>query len=368
MTNDKILWNTSTFKWIRILLCIVPLFVPSWSNIPYDEVKFQIFDRKVRQFEMEIYKSLQTTKNFFASAYAGNVIMGGLLASNVVPILGPFAGTAYVVRTYFAQESDWKEAFERAIAHETRSAIALFQVQLMDSTMQTIQGKLKRMKNNTDMDSLIRSASSIHTQIDIMLNSFAQIDSLFKKYPLIGTPPLIALAQLIAFFDPIAKALIPSEAEDPELSCKMRDILLDYRPRTVNARLEKLHFRAETPLFHDSVSQVFPQILFNATLIKYNENGYNQTSPGTLNCRKDSVHANRSIAAIILHDDFGVDDYYHDYLSCATDYALLVRHRVEDIFPVELLNRLCVNPRQTTGTFDSIIYLYIKLRRRSTGE
>jgi len=68
-----------------------------------------------------------------------------------------------------------------------------------------------------------------------MLNIFDKIDSVFKAYPLIGAPILIALAQLVVYFEPIEKKLNPREGETPELSCRLRKILLDYKSRAVSS-------------------------------------------------------------------------------------------------------------------------------------
>lgn len=61
---------------------------------------------------------------------------------------------------------------------------------------------------------------------------------LCRKYSLIGATPLLQLVPLVAAFSPIAEELIPFEEKLAQLACKMQDILLDYRPRAVNAKLK----------------------------------------------------------------------------------------------------------------------------------
>lgn len=85
---------------------------------------------------------------------------------------------------------------------------------------------------------------------------------------------------------------------------------------------------------------------------QYNENGYNTTKD--FQC--DEGCSKPFSGVFCLHDDFGESEYYIDnYMdpTCVVDYADLVRHRVENMFPVKLLNSLCVGEKSKipTGRF-----------------
>lgn len=340
--------NQTRFKWIRILLCIVPLFVPSWAEIPYDEVKYKMFEND--NVERIILKSLQTTKNVFAQQESKTAVLIGLGAALIIPPLGPIASMLFVIVNLLAEESDWREVFSRTIANQLERGIALSHVQLMKAKIETIDEKLDLLSERHPKIVRRNIARFIHRELDTMLNIFAGGNSFIKKYPLIGTPLLIALAQLAALFHPVAKRLVPREAKKPGLPCKMKYILLDYRPRMINARLEKLHGSSPEGLRLADHKKYLRSRLSRAMSFDYNRNGYNKTIPATLDCEK-GCNSNWC-----LIDDFG-DTYGVPPWSCPNDYALFLRHRVEQMFPVELLNDLCVNEPEATGTFDYIQFI-----------
>lgn len=342
MNHHKIVWETSNFKWIRILLCIVSLFVPNWGL----NATFKIFDDKPRVFEAELLKSLQTTKNIFAQPELNTAVLIGLGISTVVtgvPYVQTAASLAFVAKSLLSRESDWKEGFARTLAYETQREIAESTIRWMEATMASIEEKFELMSNNTNIEIRRTPASIIHSEINVMLNAFAR-NTFFKYNPLIGSPPLIALALVVALFDPMAKSVIPEVAMVPELSCKMRNILLDYLPRAIHARIYKrLHVKAYRTR---AIPPNLDTFMYDRTMsVKYNQYGYNATSkhPCLGDCVKDQHHG------LCLYDDFGEDTFV--FPACAYDYALLVRHRVEELFPVELLSKLCVKPPQTTGTY-----------------
>ena len=117
----------------------------------------------------------------------------------------------------------------------------------------------------------------------------------------------------------------------------------------------------------------------------FNPNGYNLTDPGVVHCKAGCEEKLYSGALYCNHvcrgeykcsklckdigfdrhvycltDEFGPNEYSQTRIingiypaiktSCLKDYASLVRHRVEKMFPIELLKRLCGQrspPKQT---------------------
>lgn len=131
-----------------------------------------------------------------------------------------------------ADRSDWRDAFTKAIADESMRGVVESEVRWMEATMETIQSKIQLLGDeNPSLESRRNIASNMHSELDRMINFFDLKSSLFRKYPLIGTPPLLQLASLVIVFSPIARGLIPLEAMSPQIACKMHDILSDYLPR-----------------------------------------------------------------------------------------------------------------------------------------
>lgn len=217
----------------------------------------------------------------------------------------------------------------------------------MEATLKTIQTKIKLLGDeNSDDENRKTVASIIHTDLDKMINLFDLQLSLFKKYPLMGAPPLIQLASLVAYFSPIAKTLIPFEAMNPEISCKMLDVLIDYRPCIVNARLRELH--TEVSSFKSRVKVM---------ALPYIPNGYNKTNLGEIDCKK-GCKLDRSPDEFCLEDKYGNSSFEcrikNGTSVCVEHYGMLIRHRVEELFPIELLNKLCSErkPKKPTGSIE----------------
>lgn len=177
--------------------------------------------------------------------------------------------------------------------------------------------------------------------LNSMINFFGDRNALFVKYPLIGVPPLIQLGLLVAFFTPMANTLVPEVAKSPQISCKMRDVLLWYRPCTVRARLDKLS--SSNTLIYKVLSEVMVQ--------PYNEYGYNLTS--IMDCEPVRRPC---FSSMYLMDKFNTDHYCANWeiSNCFRGYAELVRHQIEKLFPVKRLNALCVGPKQKekAGTYN----------------
>lgn len=201
----------------------------------------------------------------------------------------------------------------------------------MQATIEIIQDEATQLDGTNIDNNVIRKriASFMYSDLDRMITLFSHQYSVFKKYPLIGAPALIELALLIAIFTPIAKILVPLEVKNPQVACKTLDTLLDYRPRTVSARLEKIH----------SNHTLFIGTLAAVRQMPYNRNGYNKTA--ALKCKK--IDENRSFLPTDdgLWDEFGYFIPFHNNLTCFSEYASYVRHRVEKMFPIQLLEMVC---------------------------
>lgn len=201
--------------------------------------------------------------------------------------------------------------------------------------MGTIQSKVNLLGDiNPSNESRRNIATNMHIELDRMVNLFDLKSSLFRKYPLIGAAPVIQLASLIAVFNPIAKVLIPLEAANPQLACKMHDVLVDYLPRTINARLHQL--RSNASIFRSVVK---------AMSLPYSEHGYGVAIRCDIGCRPDVSFS------FCLKDEFSAVDLLGTDPICVIDYAALVRHHVEGMFPIDVLKNQCIDrePRTASG-------------------
>lgn len=328
------------YRILEVTCCFIAV-ATIHAKIPYDEIQFNIFDNRTRDFELNTITLMQTVKNYFAGDDALVVISAGLIALKEGNYVNEIGRLIQLLQRTLNDQSEWQSEFAMAISSEAMRAVTESEVRWMESSMQTIQTKIKLLANDeSDVENQDTIASIIHTDLDRMINFFDIKSSLFRKYPLMGAPLLIQLASLVALFSPIAKSLIPLEAMNPQISCKMRDVLVDYRPRVVNARLHE-----------------FPIGSFNSRTkvmrLPYNSNGYNQTNPGAIDCKIGC----KSDKQICFKDKFSSNTYEISIINgtskCVENYAELVRYRVEALFPVELLSKLCVDQKTRTPTGNS---------------
>lgn len=332
-------------------ICIVIICHGSQAGILFDKVKMNIFDPKGGDFEHNVMESMKTTKSFFARDEVILAISAGVVAAiEFAPFVKNFLKLAPLFQSVIDDKSKWARDFTKAIANETKHSILESDIRWMAASTKTIQTEIKLLDKNNTEDNRRTHATIIHTELDKMVNFFDLQDSLLRKFPLLGGPPLLQLASLVATFSPLAKTLIPYEAKNAPIECKMYDTLLVYRPLVVFARLHQLHTQ----------DWIFPKLVKVMTL-PYNKDGYNRTNSGLVDCERD-CSANRPTA----HDEYRgclrdalstVDYFISNYTSphCTEDYASLLRHRVEELFPVDLMKKLCdrepVKPSGNIGIF-----------------
>lgn len=325
-------------KSIQIFIYLVTIFSLSFAEILFDEIQVNIFDSRPRDFERHVLESSKILKSFIARDDISLAITAGTAALSFSPFyLAKFYKLVPLVRQILADRSDWRDAFTKAIADETMRGVVESEVRWMEATMETIQSKIKLLGDeNPSLESRQNIASNMHTELDRMINFFNLKSSLFRKYPLIGAPPLIQLASMVVIFGPIAKAIIPLEAMNPQIACKMHDILTDYLPRTINARLHQLH----------SDASIFRSIV-KAMSLPYREHGYGVAIQCDIGCQPNVSFS------MCLKDKFSKIELQSTDPVCIIDYAALVRHHVEELFPIDVLKTQCTDrkPQIPTGKY-----------------
>lgn len=311
------------------------------AGIPFDQVKFNIFDNnQTHLLEALVSNSLKSTENFFANKNIANLITNTeiLTLNSVVPFVGQLSTVSSTFRNLLANDGEWVKSFVKSTANERRSDLALSDIHWMQAAIKIIKNEVTDLDGTNIEHNVFRKsiASFVHSDLDKMINLFAHQYSIFKKYPLIGAPVLIELSLLIAIFTPIAKVLVPLDVKNPQIACKTLNTLLDYRPRIVSARLEKIH----------SNNTLFVGTLAAVRQLPYYPYGYNKTV--ALECQK--INENRLFLPPNngLWDEFGYDIPHHYDQTCFRDYASYVRHKVEKMFPIQLLERVC-NDRKSNN-------------------
>lgn len=336
----------------RIYCAIVAIGIV-FAGIPYDEIDIRLFDNRLETFESKICDALTTTENIFNNKDVKNSVNGAVVVVSFVPYVGQVAQILPVMQDFLASESDWKESLTLAIADETQRAITENNIRSMESILQTIKNRIPLLNRN-DVPSADKRANAyiIHNEFDKMINEFDHVDAIFKEYPLLGSPPLITLALLVATFTPIANGFEPPLVENSRITCKVYNSLLEYRSLATYDRLKQLNFVKNSPYYNG-----YQVNLVDVMYRPYSEYGYNKTSTG-LSCRKcDNVYRTSSFydrEKACFKDALGTDEYnsYGDGSTawfdenCAIGYLELLRNRIEKVFPIALMSSLCPEKKQ----------------------
>lgn len=347
MLFDTLIKQKKMMFSFQLLFYFVTLFASIVADIRYDKLNFTLFDDQPTQFERNLINALETTKNFFAREDITNVINGAAAAANFLPFVNNLVNILPALRQALSSESDWHATFVKTLANEVSHQTAESEIRVMDNALETVQPKVKLLteENNPDAASRKTIASGIHTELDKILNAFKHKNSLLRKYTLIGAPPFILLSALVATFTPLAQVLIPAEMRESQLACKALDNLLDYRPRTVSDRLDKIHSD------HFRYTEAKTRVL----LLPYNGNGYNKSK--TVQCKKGCAPPVYYVASSCMKDDFSTEQIEANQRTvrikpaiddaCWEGYNSYVRHKIEQQFPVATLSSLCNRTQQT---------------------
>lgn len=367
-------------KSFRALLCFVLAVELVKADVLFEDMEVEVFDNRKTDFETNVLDSLKITKNFFAGSAGKAVFNAGAKAINLIPYAKTLSTLLPKLGDLLAEQSDWKVTFVKALAEETNRAITLGEIVWIESKLQTIHCLIELLNQRIEPDLANRktNAQYLLNDVNTMMNFFDHRAGLFKKYPLITSPLLISLIQIIAVFTPIANTIIPVQSKHMQLACKARDVLMAYRARSVYARTKQLN-----------LDYLYDKHVMDVLRRPFNEYGYNETNPGILHCESgcekpfptkhcDSVcrqfrdernckraqcnHYELDMHSYCVIDKFGTNRYSHDDIidiknqkpddkfPCVTDYVSLVRHRVEDMFPVALLDKMCDRrQRKLTG-------------------
>lgn len=360
---EILFWFTLTFK------CSL--------TVNFDE-KFKIFDGLPDNAEM-IKAALGEGEDTKLKDFA-------LSMSENIPVVGDIIGILKNSAELLKGEDDIKSALANAISStderaEVNNALNTIKA-LLGSTRKQTNILFRQNKGNHYLIS--RNKDDNRPKVEIVHNNLATMLEFFKlrsfkKFPLVTARLLIDICTLIALFYPIERMInIGTDNMDKELPCDAYDLLLAYRPRTVFARTEKLNLKY---LHYDLVCKKLA--------MPYNPRGYISPSSSTLRCKEgcQEPFSNKvcdnacsfSLPHWVLtttcktsctnlgYERFGncIDDSLDrsssytlgnsvgKKVTCEDDYLSHLRKRVESLFPVESLKKICHRgTQQKSGNYN----------------
>lgn len=173
-----------------------------------------------------------------------------------------------------------------------------------------------------DKNGVDSMASTLWVLFQNQVNAFAARNSSYMHYALLGAPVLIELSLLVSLFEPLAIELVPGVADDdPKLSCLFRDALIDHLPFVLEERFNKVNASLKN--------------MIKVRNEPYNATGYHESI--FVDCSKGCPYEN------CIDDKFAAEALYKksDENACEIGYLQHLRHMVESLFPIDVLNKSC---------------------------
>lgn len=346
-----------TFRIIYILTCLSSVL----AGISYKNIDFILTDDLSSSLEARIVQSLQMTRKFFERKEVEVTVIGDSKILKFVPYIEPILATLPVIQDTFSTEWEWKRKLSRAIQDVRHRAQAESDMLAMESSMRLISRNIATLDPNRNFSTEAKYAmvQDVHTGLCNIVSKFAQRQSVFRKYPLVGMPILLALSSFVSLFVYMESAFVPELARGSLVSCKLYKTLFEYRPLAVESRLNKLE------IVDSMGAQINKRQPINQVLSKvFNEYGYNQTMDPSIRCRKGCRPFEGEYVYICLTDPVSRTEYdchmRHEMYNCLFGYMEYVRHRVERMFadPIRLVGKTCSDearhqPAQPTPTGNS---------------
>lgn len=336
------------------------------ASIPIKDVDFQINgDRNT--FDSLIRTALdETTLARIAVKGAGGTAGA---AVGLIPVAGSALskGTDALVGA-IVQES-WENTFIHAIGISTERAIALSRIAAIKASMRTISQHFRDLKDEVSSRSIISIISIIRSDIMTILNIYDDADSVFRKYPATSITPLSTLAPLIVTLDPFIKTYTPDVQSAAFLSCRLHDILLEYRQLLVFKRLTEweMYNGHSDPrgagAFSMPTNPYFePESATEVIYLMHNRDGYIGKNEETIGGCYNGCNNGEDSCGSWMKDRSTERRLFSSTRDmalrrCVNSYLKVLRHLIEKTFdePADLLSNICTaevrNQRKPTGNF-----------------
>lgn len=230
---------------IQVLLCAMLAVQQSWADIPYKDVKLQVFDSQPRDFERALSDSLEATKIFWADESVQRVIKTGASIENFLPFGKALATIAGAITDLLKEGSEWKAVLAKELGTDEDKEIIFNQIEWFASKMNSMKQNLPLLDKENEAGSQTRLPYALSAYHDIykMLDQYHSHLRVFRKYPMATAPLLINLALLITVFMPLINEMVPSAANKLPIACNALDAMKMYRSLTVYDRLQKVNLK-----------------------------------------------------------------------------------------------------------------------------
>lgn len=108
-----------------LIVCIAIVISSSRAKIPYNEIDINIFDSRIKDFEMNVNMATRMVNGLYTRDDISLVISAGMILVKGVPL--PFIKEIVklipLMRNTLEERSEWRSVFTKAISDETMHAV-----------------------------------------------------------------------------------------------------------------------------------------------------------------------------------------------------------------------------------------------------
>lgn len=342
---------------IWLFQLIISLTV-TFASIPYDNFteKINIYDENTDTFEYQIQKSLEVTKNIFAT----NEFKQAIEIVGVIPYVSEISGALTLLSSTLSVQSEWQTNFAKTFIDVTEKTVANDAIVTLKASLDNIQNKFVLLNTTkADKDGLAGRAQ----YIKIIENSFGEIigrfadrKNIFRKHTLLVVPHMLATAKLVAIWSIYAKDYDEHSFNNTVIFCQLKRVLNEYRSLAVFQRVKRLN----------QFGKSSTKLNLEGFMYEYWRGGssdrFYQSQPKLVK-PNGVVECEIGCAASKLEtdDDYCIEDPLdkrelfagrHDSVDkCIASYAEFLKFRVEEPFnnAITSMNRYCTKqPRNKT--------------------
>lgn len=108
-----------------LFVCIGIAVSASYAKIPYNEIDFNLFDNRTRDFERNVIESTRMVNGFYARDDVSLAISAGIVLAKSIPIpyIKEIVKLIPLMRNTLEERSEWRSVFTKAISDETMRAV-----------------------------------------------------------------------------------------------------------------------------------------------------------------------------------------------------------------------------------------------------
>lgn len=166
-----------------------------------------------------------------------------------------------------------------------------------------------------------KQISDIHGDLQKIEYAITRRNTIYRRFALMGAPVFTELSLMVTYFEPIAMETMEDTANHVNLPCRYRDVLVDFLPFALEDRFNRVHnIHVKNEVRNEPYNRSDDQLVFYVSQF----------------CRKG---CNGKSSCIV--DDFSENNISSPWNSCSTYYLRYLKQLVENMFPIDTLNKAC---------------------------